>query len=507
LDNTKGLRAHGALLALLVAAAFTRFYQLGVESFWLDETITFVRSRMAVPKLIDDSFSHFHNPAYFLLMHAWMGLGDGEAIMRAPSAIAGVLKVLAVYVAGSIAVDKRVGLLSGLFVTLCPVQLHYDQEARMYAPLSLGAAVALCGMLWMVRNPDAAWVPLWKADAPHDAKRTHAIGAWLAFVLGCVFALYMHNTAVLFVTGCSLAVLPALLARAQGWKRLLAAWTVANLVVVGAFAVWLPKLLTQSDKLASRGYSAIKSGHVIAALRDTYVFGVRSTLLSIVVAIVVGAGIWSLRKQPFVLSAIGILALSAGVLFGVASLHEPMFSSRLLSWGALPMCLLGGAGLAALSAPNVERRFARHGDKLIIPAFVALCVFVLHTEYYERPVKPRWREVLTEVSGVMQGESAKSSHAILLAVSSSYITRYYFGRKHEPIPRFRVEKKPRGLVKRLQESSRKPTTLWVMRASRMMKSDERVVAELERGARVLEKRDYPPGVEIIRYEVAPAPRP
>ena len=502
-STSPDLRARVALFTLLAAAVFTRFYQLGAESFWLDEAITFVRSRMPMPALIENSLSHFHNPAYFMLIHEWMAFGDSEAMLRAPSAIAGVLKVLAVYVAGTIAVDRRVGLFAGAFITLCPVQLRYDQEARMYAPLSLGFAVALCGMLWMVRNAEAAWVPFSKPVAPHDDKLTRrkAVGAWLAFVLGCVLALYMHNTAVLAVTGFSLAVLPALIFRAPGFRRLFLAWTTANIVVVSAFAIWLPKLLEQSDTLSKRGYSArpIELGHVLAALRDTFVFGSLSDVLSVAVAVVLAAGVWSLRKERFVLGAIGIAALSAPLLFGVASLHDPMFSSRLLSWGAIPCALLGGAGLAALRLPRAE--------KLAAPAFIVLCAFVLHTKYYEASVKQCWREALqTIAASTRPSPYDKSSRTYFLAVSAHYLSTYYFERAHQPIRPFRIAAVDR-VVKRLDKDLKRATDVWVLRSPTQSASDELLLTRLERDWHVVETRTFEQHTELHRYAMNDAERP
>jgi uncharacterized membrane protein len=66
-----------------------------------------------------------------------MMLGDDEFWLHVPSAVCGLIKLLIVYRIGRLVHGRSVGLLGVILLVLSRYQVHYDQEARMYAPLGL----------------------------------------------------------------------------------------------------------------------------------------------------------------------------------------------------------------------------------------------------------------------------------------------------------------------------------------------------------------------------------
>ena len=72
-------------------------------------------------------------PLYYIFTWLLRPWGDGEFILRLPSAVAGTLTVLAVYLLGRRLFGTRMGLVSALLTALLPYAVWYSQEARNYA--------------------------------------------------------------------------------------------------------------------------------------------------------------------------------------------------------------------------------------------------------------------------------------------------------------------------------------------------------------------------------------
>src|SRR5271156_2099883 len=101
LVSTRKTDSTAWLLTLItIAGAWLRLSHLGAKSLWLDEGATVALARA--------SWQHFawvwwHAEAslqtiYFLLMRAWILLGDSEAWLRLPSALFGIASIPLVYV-------------------------------------------------------------------------------------------------------------------------------------------------------------------------------------------------------------------------------------------------------------------------------------------------------------------------------------------------------------------------------------------------------------------------
>src|SRR6266550_6490062 len=140
-------QAGPAFAAILAIAAVLRFAFLGRNSLWSDEALVAWITRAHwrdIPALIRGDF---HPPLYYLLMKAWAAVaGTGEAALRAPSAVLGVVSVLLVFLLARTAAPGPVALLSALLVSVAPSQIMIGQEARMQAllcALALGSTLAL----------------------------------------------------------------------------------------------------------------------------------------------------------------------------------------------------------------------------------------------------------------------------------------------------------------------------------------------------------------------------
>jgi uncharacterized membrane protein len=133
------LSPSSAAVGLVVLAGLLRFYHLGSRSLWLDEIFTAQNVRLHT---VEDVINSTHAqpdqmPLLYLMVWALRGLGGAEWVVRLPSAIAGTLTVLAVYLLGKTLFRPRVGFVAALLVAILAFSIWYGQEARAYSLLML----------------------------------------------------------------------------------------------------------------------------------------------------------------------------------------------------------------------------------------------------------------------------------------------------------------------------------------------------------------------------------
>jgi len=126
------------LFAIVLVGAFFRFYRLGERSVWFDEVITYEDAR------IPYTFWGRTHILYFTLVKFFLFFGHSEFWLRLTSALFGILGIVAVYHAGkAVFNDKRIGLLSALFIALSRVNIHFSQDARYYTGMFFFSALSI----------------------------------------------------------------------------------------------------------------------------------------------------------------------------------------------------------------------------------------------------------------------------------------------------------------------------------------------------------------------------
>lgn len=136
------------IFLILVLATALRLINLN-QSLWLDEAAQVMLSSQPLYNIFFLRGADFHPPLAYLLMHFWMLLGIAEIWLRLPSVILGVLTVWVLYQFTRQFLDKKVALLSALFLAISPYHVYYSQEIRMYA---LAAFLATLSMYFFYRR-------------------------------------------------------------------------------------------------------------------------------------------------------------------------------------------------------------------------------------------------------------------------------------------------------------------------------------------------------------------
>ena len=158
---------------LLTVAALLRVWQI-TAALWYDEVFSAIMAGLPLTNLLTAAAGDVHPPTYYLLLALVATVaGTGEIAMRLPSLLAGLLLIPAVYrLALAVGAQTSTARAAAVVTALAPFQIHYSIEARSYAVLTLAVVLAAIGL----------------------AERRY----WLA-VVASLAALYLHNTAVLFL--------------------------------------------------------------------------------------------------------------------------------------------------------------------------------------------------------------------------------------------------------------------------------------------------------------------
>ena len=182
-----GLRAERrgnvvSVSSMVVLAAALAVFRLGDESLWIDEAISVFVAWRDWPDLWTHVVHQEPNLGlYYLLLHAWIRLGDGEAAARALSAVAHVATVPVLFFLARRLFDRRVAVIASTLFAINAFAVAYAQEARPYAVAVLLAT--LCSLLFV------------RAVHEPSARR------WALYVLSAVLAVYAHLFAAFVLAG------------------------------------------------------------------------------------------------------------------------------------------------------------------------------------------------------------------------------------------------------------------------------------------------------------------
>ncbi|MBI2654854.1 glycosyltransferase family 39 protein [Candidatus Woesearchaeota archaeon] len=134
------------LISFLLLGSFLRFYQIGTESFWVDEATTALAIKQYNTKEIflnlyttgrilpEHSFlGNGDFPVYYLGLGAWSNIfGISEFSLRSFSAIFGVISILLVFLISKELFNEKTGLIASFIFSIHIVMIEYSQEARLY---------------------------------------------------------------------------------------------------------------------------------------------------------------------------------------------------------------------------------------------------------------------------------------------------------------------------------------------------------------------------------------
>ncbi len=356
------------ILLLLLVAFGLRVWGLADHNIWWDEGLATWAARLPVRDILDWTAHDVHPPLYFLLLRCWwLVVGDGEFVLRFPSALAGVLGVSVIYGLGCSLGGRKAGLLTALFFTFSRFAVSWSQEMRMY----IGATTLTAGALW-------ATVRLWRSRG--EDRR-----AWAVYVLtvsGGLWSLFLMISVPIITN----LAFPLVWIKQGRPRRLLTRWITAQLAAALIFVPWLvyslPRMPTWSS---SEPFSPLFFVHLYTTMLavgvpinlEAYTLWTLAAFAALVVGIF---ALWRSRKRPVQTGGLAMflfgLVLPALVVYVVSLPIHLYYAPRLVPRYLLPLSVcfytVLGWGLAVLA--RKRRWLAARGIVLAVAA--ALCGLV-----------------------------------------------------------------------------------------------------------------------------------
>lgn len=198
----------------MALALLLRLSNLEGKSLWLDEISSLTFASMDWHSFWALAQQHEGNMlAYYLLLRAWIHLGDGQAVAKILSIIFGVATVPAMYALGKELYGRRVGLISAFLLTVSACHVRASQWIRSYSLMLLMLVLATWFLARMLERP-----------------------TWLncsLYVLTSAFSVYNHFYAVL-VLGTQVVSVLWLAPRNVARWRIVLSWLALGLLLVPA---------------------------------------------------------------------------------------------------------------------------------------------------------------------------------------------------------------------------------------------------------------------------------
>lgn len=190
-------KIHVLLILIILFGLFLRFFDLGKENLWVDESATaYAIKNYDVPGLLKNTYSYgniapplseqyYGNtnsdvPIYYLITSLFVSfLGLSEFGLRLSSAIAGSLSIIIVYLISKEILNRRAALIGSLLFSINLIAIEYSQEAR--APV-FTLLFALLSSYFLLKSI-----------------KSGRVYNWTLFTVFTLMGLYTHIVFVFFV--------------------------------------------------------------------------------------------------------------------------------------------------------------------------------------------------------------------------------------------------------------------------------------------------------------------
>lgn len=359
------------LLAILLLAAFLRFYRIDAQSFWNDEGNSARLAERSTDLIIAGAAGDIHPPGYYLLLAAWQSAaGRSEFALRGLSALAGILLVALIYRLGRQYFDEYAALGAAFFAALHPALIYYSQEARMYELVAMwGAAFVLASNIPLGQIKRTEQAGAFPAVVEVRAPRIKVLKRVLTLALLTAAGLYTHYAFAFVIIALNLLAVIYLAYNfyrtrdTQTTLRASVTWFSSQALALLLFLPWLPIALGQLTSWpGERQY--LPFGESLLGVTTWVALGPTSNDASLIALAGVGGlllfALWRPgRKLPIVLWLAVPTALT--LLFG---LFSQTFAKFLIV--VVPAyCLLLGNAISAIFMPLPQKVISHYKPKYI----------------------------------------------------------------------------------------------------------------------------------------------
>ncbi len=334
-----------ALAVILLLGSALRLVQLGAEPLWLDEAFSWRWAHLPLGDLWGAAARTETNPPLWFTLERWvmLALGDGEATLRLPAAVLGVVAVPLAFLAGRTFAGVGAGLAAAFLIAIDPLLVAYSREARGYTLLVCGTFLALWGAQELLVAPGRG------ERQSTRVRRTLLAGT--AYAVGSTLAVYAHNTGLLVPALANLGAFLRWFLIRRAERPSLRPLLLANGPPLVLGFVWLPVVVEQAAAASNVGWIA-QPGPRWALLSWAGLFGPH--FLGLPAAVVAAFGL-----PVLLLAGLGVrragaaaavpLAFAVGgplLLLGLGLVVRPLWLERVLLPYLAATLVLAAAGFS-----------------------------------------------------------------------------------------------------------------------------------------------------------------
>lgn len=389
----------GVILGL---AIILRFYNLGTESYWIDEMSTVVEGQESLPQLLSSGRLD-QPPAYYLLFHFWIKvLGTEEVSTRAFSVIAGLIAIFLLFLIGSKLFGKDVGLISAFLMAISEYQIYYSQQARFYSYFELTVLLSFLFFILALEKKQFIYFFLYAlANALMMYAHTH--GTFIIIAQSIYLIIYWRKYRHVFLPWLTTQFIFVILVSPYFYPLIFGAGGVESAVDKNIGGIPLP---STSDPIRSiyrfmfsargeRSWAMMALNYSIAAiflLVSMWVYSIKNTNInSLLISL---SNTWSETKQFLVLHA-------SKVIFLICWLGLPIILPFILSFLLTPI-YLDRYVISASPAFYLILAIVMVNIRKIIPTWAMICALIIMIfpslfYYYSRDVHEQWQQVANYV--------------------------------------------------------------------------------------------------------------
>ena len=364
------------LAVIAVVGAALRLFDLGGESFWVDEGFSVYMGHLA-------QWSEWqrveHPPLFYALVSVWMRIADTDTWLRLLPAMFGIAVIPVVFFIGRRMFDANTGFVAAGFMALTAFHVRFSRDLTMY---SLEVFLFACALL--------AVAHIAASDDPKIRQR-----AWIAYVAAAAPLAWSQGLAPFYVgiVGLMLPLLRKDFFSSGLWHT----WSIAHGVIVLCFLPWLSTYITRVQSISGDFWA--ERPDMLAPWRQIYEFTVGS-IPSIHDRLGAGPDVWVWVVPIYLMLVVAIwrglvehnrsvIALSVALILPIATIYlvsilvRPVMVSRQMIATIVPLVLLLAVGCMHATWP----RIARYATVIIIGSLLALSS-AYHLRYMQ---KEDWR--------------------------------------------------------------------------------------------------------------------
>ncbi len=405
------------LLAILSLASVLRFYGLENQSLWYDELVSWAQSNhVDLSGVINEGVRpDVHPPGYQVVLYfIEKHIGDSETILRFPSAICGVLAVVAIYVVGKRLYSRKEGLIASAFMAVLWCPIFYSQEARPYSMLLLFTLLASYYWILLIRK---------LSDNGRPSYYT-----MLGYVLTAVISSYLHYFGLYLVVLHGLAAALFLISR----RKTLIYVGLIYIAILLAYLPWLPMMYED----LGRGPIWIEPPTwkaFILYLNSLFNHskGLLLAVLFLYFSLALSGAYGTIKEKTYLnvrrllLSSGSLLVLWLIVPF-IGVYMKSIVSTPVLTNRNLIISLPAAYLLLSRSITRLPLRSRHQGIVIFIILVLMLGHLVFRVKYYSVPQKEQFREA---VEYILDREQLYENSLIVGYTGSKACFDYYFEKR------------------------------------------------------------------------------